>query len=260
LDTAVFPLGTDRPSERAPVLTVLLLAALVLTWVGLQGAGLDAHALAASTCNLGLVPGEVTQRAEIGTAIPLGHGLACVVDREPINALTPLTSMFLHGSWGHLAGNALFLWTFGRGIEDSVGHLRFVLFYLLCGLAAALAQILVHPASPVPMVGASGAISGVLGGYLLLHPRVPVRVLFVWVIFVQIIRIPAFLLLLWWIGYQLILGLPELSRLPGEPSTGVAFWAHIGGFAAGLATVRLFVREPTEGRAPRRDPAPRQSS
>jgi membrane associated rhomboid family serine protease len=164
------------------------------------------------------------------------------VDREGINLLTPLTSMFLHGGWGHLLGNGLFLWVFGNNVEDSMGRLRFLAFYLLCGLAAALTQVLVNPASPVPMVGASGAISGVLGGYLVLYPRVHVRVLFVIFIFVQIIRIPAYLVLLWWIGYQVLLGLPELTRIDNEVSAGVAVWAHIGGFAAGALLVKLFAR------------------
>jgi membrane associated rhomboid family serine protease len=190
----------------------------------------------------GIVPGEITNQAVVGTQIPIGPGLACVVDREPVNVVTPLTSMFLHGSWGHLLGNALFLWVFGRNVEDSMGRLRFLLFYVLCGLAAAAAQVLVNPISPVPMVGASGAISGVLGGYLVLYPRVRVRVLFVWFVFIQIFRIPAYLLLLWWIAYQVLLGLPQLMALDSEVSSGVAFWAHIGGFVAGLMTIKLFSR------------------
>ena len=236
----MIPIGDENPTLRTPIVTYLLLAALLAIWILVQGAGFDSHALGASVCNLGLVPGELTGAAPVGTAVPLGEGLACVVDRESINWLTPLFSMFLHGSWGHLLGNALFLWVFGNNVEDSMGRLRFLGFYLLCGLVAAAAQVAVGPASPVPMVGASGAISGVLGGYLVLYPRVRVRVLFILFIFIRVFRIPAYLVLLWWIGYQIVLGLPELMAVSPDVSSGVAFWAHIGGFAAGLVLIKLF--------------------
>lgn len=236
----MIPIGDENPTLRTPIVTYSLLASLLVIWILVQGAGLDSHKLASSVCNLGLVPGELTGGASEGTGVPLGEGLACVVDREPINWLTPLFSMFLHGSWGHLLGNALFLWVFGNNVEDSMGRMRFLVFYVLCGLVAAAAQVAVGPASPVPMVGASGAISGVLGGYLLLYPRVRVRVLFILFIFIRIFRIPAYLVLLWWIGYQIVLGLPELMAVNPDVSSGVAFWAHIGGFAAGLVLIKLF--------------------
>jgi membrane associated rhomboid family serine protease len=239
----MIPIGDESRAVRTPVITYLLLALLGAVWVLVQGGGFDERVLAATVCNLGLVPGEITSQAVVGTQIPIGPGLACVVDREPVNVLTPLTSMFLHGSWGHLLGNALFLWVFGRNVEDGMGRLRFLVFYVLCGLAAAAAQVFVNPISPVPMVGASGAISGVLGGYLVLYPRVRVRVLFIWFVIIQILRIPAYLVLLWWIAYQVLLGLPELTALDSEVSAGVAFWAHIGGFVAGLITIKLFARK-----------------
>lgn len=239
----MIPIGDENPTLRTPIVTYLLLAALLAVWVVVQGAGTNDARLAATVCNLGLVPGELTGRAAEGTALPLGAGMACVVDREPINWLTPLFSMFLHGSWMHLLGNGLFLWVFGNNVEDSMGRGRFLLFYVLCGLFAAAAQVAVGPASPVPMVGASGAISGVLGGYLLLYPRVGVRVLFIFFIFFRVFRIPAFLVLLWWIGYQIVLGLPELMAIDPDVSAGVAFWAHIGGFAAGLLLIKLFARK-----------------
>lgn len=236
----MFPIGDENPTLRTPIVTYLLLAVLLAVWILVQGGGLDEPELAKSVCNLGLVPGELTQRAAVGTAVPIGPGMACVVDREPINWLTPLTSMFLHGSWMHLLGNGLFLWVFGNNVEDSMGRLRFIVFYVLCGLLAAATQIAVGPASPIPMVGASGAISGVLGGYLLLYPRVRVRVLFIFFIFIRVFRIPAFLVLLWWIGYQIVLGLPALAGVEEDVSGGVAFWAHIGGFGAGLLLIKLF--------------------
>jgi membrane associated rhomboid family serine protease len=239
----MFPIGDENPTLRTPIVTYVLLASLLLVWVLVQGAGFDGHTLAATVCNLGLVPGEITGEARLGTGVPIGEGLVCVVDREPINWLTPLTSMFLHGSWLHLLGNGLFLWVFGNNVEDSMGRVRFLVFYVLCGLAAAAAQIAIGPGSPVPMVGASGAISGVLGGYLLLYPRVKVRVLFILFIFIRVIHIPAFLVLLWWIGYQVVMGLPELMSVDTQASAGVAFWAHIGGFLAGVLLIKLFARK-----------------
>jgi membrane associated rhomboid family serine protease len=239
----MFPIGDENPTLRTPIVTYLLLAALLAVWLLVQGAGFDAHTLAATVCDLGLVPGELTGEAAVGTGVPIGQGMLCVVDRQPINWLTPFTSMFLHGSWMHLLGNGLFLWVFGNNVEDSMGRGRFFVFYVLCGLAAAAAQVAVGPASAVPMVGASGAISGVLGGYLVLYPRVRVRVLFILIIFIRVFRIPAYLVLLWWIGYQILSGLPELMAVDPDVSGGVAFWAHIGGFAAGMLLIKLFARK-----------------
>ena len=233
----MIPIGDDNSTLRFPVVTVLLLVALGVVWLLVQGAGFDQVRLSASVCNLGLVPGELTGRAEVGTAVPLGMGLLCIVDREPINILTPLLSMFLHGGWAHLLGNAVFLWVFGNNVEDSMGRGRFLLFYVLCGLAAALAQIAIDPASPTPMVGASGAISGVLGAYLILYPRVQVHVF----VGFFLVSLPAYLVLLMWIGMQLLSGLPQLTSLRTGSSSGVAFWAHIGGFFAGVVLVKLFV-------------------
>ncbi len=239
----MIPIGDDNHTLRTPLVTYALLLVLLAVWILVQGGGMDEMRLASSVCNLGLVPGELTGAAAVGVSVPLGDGIACVVDREPLNWLTPIFSMFLHGSWGHLLGNAVFLWVFGNNVEDSMGRLRFLGFYLLCGLAAAATQIAVGPGSPVPMVGASGAISGVLGGYLVLYPRVHVKVLFILLIFIRVIRIPAYLVLLWWIGYQIVLGLPQLTSADPEVSSGVAFWAHIGGFAAGVVLIKLFARK-----------------
>ncbi len=235
----MIPISDDNPTLRVPVVTIALLIALAVVWVFVQGAGFSPPVLAASVCNLGMVPGELTGQAALGTAVPLGHNLLCVVDREPINVLTPLTSMFLHGGWMHLLGNALYLWVFGNNVEDSMGRMRFIVFYLLCGLTAAAAQIAIDPGSPVPMVGASGAISGLLGAYLMLYPRVRVHVLLGWFI----LPLPAYLVLLLWIGLQLVSGLPQLSSMRPEVSSGVAVWAHIGGFFSGLIFVKLFVNQ-----------------
>lgn len=233
------PIGNDVPLLRTPWVTILLLSVLLAVWVLLQGAGLEPATLITSVCNLGLVPGELTHLAPVGVGVPIAPGMECVVDRDPINNVTIFTSMFLHGSWGHLISNGLFLWVFGRAVEDSLGRVRFVAFYLLCGLCAAALQVAVAPASPVPVVGASGAIAGVLGGFLRLYPRAQVRILFVFIIVARVITLPAAFVLLWWIGLQLLAGLPQLQAVQPVAS-GVAVWAHIGGFFAGLLLSRVF--------------------
>jgi membrane associated rhomboid family serine protease len=237
----MIPLSDENPTIRTPVVTYALLAAMVATWVLVQGAGFDSYALAASVCNYGMVPAELTHGRAVGFAVPIGPNLACEIDSLPINVLTPLTSMFLHGSWPHLLGNALFFWVFGNNVEDSMGRGRFLLFYLLCGLIAAAAHVVVDGRSPVPTVGASGAISGVLGAYLLLYPRVRVRMLFIFIIFWKVIPVQAWIVLLFWFGWQLLSGIPQLTTLNREISGGVAVWAHVGGFVAGMALVHLFV-------------------
>jgi membrane associated rhomboid family serine protease len=235
----MIPLSDENPTLHTPWMTWLIIAVTVGVWLLVQGAGRP-DAVAASVCNLGLVPGELTHRAPVGMALPMAPGLACVIDDDPINRLTPLLSIFLHGGWWHLIGNMLFLWVFGNNIEDSMGPGRFLIFYLVCGLAAAGAHVLVDPASPVPTVGASGAISGVMGAYLLLYPRVRVNMLFIFIIFFKVIPIPAWLVLLWWFFVQVITGLPQLSSVRADASGGVAVWAHVGGFLAGLALIKLF--------------------
>lgn len=236
----MIPLSDEHKTLRTPVMTYALIGITVAVWLLVQGAGFNEYALASSVCNLGMVPGELTRQAAIGAGIPLGNGLACIIDNERINVLTPITSMFLHGSWSHIIGNMLFLWVFGNNIEDSMGRVRFLLFYLVCGVVAGLAHVLVQPASPVPTVGASGAISGVLGAYLVLYPQVRVRMLFIFVIFFKVILIRAWMVLIWWFALQVLSGLPELTSMRPEVSSGVAFWAHVGGFVAGLALVKLF--------------------
>jgi membrane associated rhomboid family serine protease len=246
----MIPLSDDNPTLRLPIVTIALLAIIGAVWVLLQGADFDPRLLAASVCNFGLVAGEITRLAPVGTSVPLGDGMACIVDADPVNVITPLTSMFLHGSWAHVLGNGLFLWVFGNNVEDSMGRLRFVFFYLICGLAAAAAQVIAAPASPVPMVGASGAISGVMGAYLVLYPHARVNMLFIIVVIVRIIPVPAWLVLLYWFGLQLLAALPELSGAQKAVEGGVAVMAHVGGFIAGAALVKLFEnRRFTEARA-----------
>lgn len=238
----MIPLGDEYPTVSTPVMTYAILAGMFVTWIVVQGAGLPGGdvKLLTSVCNLGMVPGELTHLARIGTAVPLGDGMACVVDNEPINILTPLTSMFLHGGWGHLLGNALFFWVFGKKIEDSMGSIRFLFFYMICGLAAAASHVVMEPSSPLPTVGASGAISGVLGAYLVLYPRVRVKMLFYFLLFFKIIPIPAWLVLIWWFFWQVVSALPDLMAVRPDVSGGVAVWAHVGGFVTGMILVKLF--------------------
>ena len=237
----MIPISDDNPTVRPPVMTLVILCAMALVWLFVQQGGLDQRVLAFSICNLGLVPGELTGMAPLGSGIPIMRGLDCVIDAERINWLTPVISIFLHGSWAHIIGNALFLWVFGNNIEEVMGGARFLAFYLVCGIAAVLVHIAMDPASPVPTVGASGAISGVMGAYLMLYPRVRVRMLFIFVIFFKIIPLPAWLVLLWWFGLQVLMGLPQLAQ-PGDLSGGVAVWAHVGGFVAGALLIRFFER------------------
>jgi membrane associated rhomboid family serine protease len=233
----MIPISDDNPTLHRPVMTFALLGALVAIWVLYQGAGASDEVLGAAICNLGMVPGELTRMAPLGSGVPIGPDMACIVDDLPINVVTPVTSMFLHGSWMHLGGNALYLWVFGNNIEDSMGRVRFLVFYLLCGLAAAAAHVFLSPASPVPTVGASGAISGVLGAYLVLYPRIRVRTFFPPIF---LLRVPAWLVLVFWFGTQVLAGLPELNRVDPDVSGGVAVWAHVGGFVAGVVLAKLF--------------------
>ena len=232
----MFPLYDENPTVRLPVATLLLLAAMGCVWWFVQGAGMEVRQLATSICNLGLVPGELTGLARLGTGVPIAPGLTCVVDDLPINWLTPVIAMFLHGDWMHLITNAVFFWVFGNNIEDMLGIGRFMVFFLVCGLAAAAAQVLVTPASPVPMIGASGAVSGILGAYLISFPRVRVRMYFPPIFF---LKLPAWLVLIYWFVLQLLAGLPQLERVEQDLG-GVAVWAHVGGFVAGALLVRAF--------------------
>ena len=184
----MFPIRDDNPNFLVPIVTSGLIVLNALAWVFAQGLG-SGPALARSICLLGLTPGELLNTLPAGTAVPLGRDSYCVLT-DSRSAYTVLTSMFMHGGWMHLIGNMWFLWIFGNNVEDSMGHLRFALFYLCCGLAAAAAQVLADPASPTPMVGASGAIGGVMGAYVVLYPRVQVHLLLFFGFFITTVAVP----------------------------------------------------------------------
>lgn len=216
----MIPINDENPTELTPWMTVVLIATNLFLWFYVQGGGVEMEALMASVAVFGAQPCEITAECPV-----TGLGWSALV-----------TSMFMHGGWAHLLGNMLFLWVFGNNIEDSMGHLRFLAFYLLCGVGAALVHVSFSPMSAVPMVGASGAISGIMGAYILLYPGARVRTYFPPFFF---FRVRAFFFLLLWF----VLQLSEALLVPGMPDEGgVAVWAHIGGFVAGLVLIKLFDR------------------
>ncbi|HYA28635.1 MAG TPA: rhomboid family intramembrane serine protease [Acidobacteriota bacterium] len=232
----MIPYRDENETQRPAVVTAAIIGLNVLTWLFVQGAGTE-FPLAKSVCELGLIPGELTGLLPVGTRFPMGRGLVCLTD--PGRQYSHLiTSMFLHGGWMHLIGNMWFLWLFGNNIEDSMGRLRFIVFYLTTGLAAAFGQVVASPGSVVPMIGASGAISGVMGAYLILYPRVKVYVLVPIFIFFTSIALPAWMMLGYWFFLQLASGL-----LSQDDMGGVAFWAHVGGFVAGIVLIKFFARD-----------------
>jgi membrane associated rhomboid family serine protease len=230
----MFPYRDDNPTLSTPVVTVVLILANTLVWILYQGMGAEPN-LSKSVCELGLIPGELLGRVAEGTTVRLSPTAVCVLGGEP-HWYTPLTSMFMHGGWLHLIGNMWFLWLFGNNVEDSMGRARYLVFYLLAGFAAAFLQTFINPSSIVPMVGASGAISGVMGAYVVLYPRVSVHMLIFLGIFVTRIVVPAYLMLGYWFLLQLLGGLPGLGMEGG----GVAFFAHVGGFLAGVGLIYVF--------------------
>jgi len=218
----MFPVGDDRgPGAGAAIVTIALIAINVLAFFLELGQG-SPDALQSFITAWGVVPREYSVGRDLPPLIPLPFWS------------TLLTSMFLHGGWMHLGGNMLYLWIFGDNIERAMGSARFLTFYVICGVVAGLAHILFSGASAVPSVGASGAISGVLGGYLLLFPQNRVRV----IMRGGIASVPAIVVLGFWIVIQLFSQMGSVAET--SDTGGVAYMAHIGGFAAGLVLVKLF--------------------
>ena len=216
----MFPISDDNPRLNTPVVTWALIGACVLVFLWQFLLGQEQGQIA--VFQFGMIPARLFGEVELSrAAVPAWS--------------TVFTSMFMHGGFLHLALNMLFLWVFGDNVEDSMGRLRYLVFYLVCGVAAAMTQALINPDSTIPMIGASGAISGVLGAYLLLHPYATVRVLIFIVLFVTIVHVPAMFVLGLWFLTQL--GSAALTQTDGP---GVAFWAHVGGFVAGMALVPVF--------------------
>ena len=243
----MIPIKDDIPTRRFPVLTVAIIAICCAVYFfleqGLWGLGATGNE---RVLEFGAIPYEIThpgkECAEAAGQI-VCEGQPGVVGEAPEQApwwVTLFTSMFMHGSLLHLGGNMLFLWIFGNNIEDSMGELRFVAFYLLGGLAAIGAQVLAEPSAAVPTVGASGAIAAVLGGYAVLYPRARVITVVFIVIFFTIIELPAMLVLGFWVLTQIFLGASDLGSQTAGGEGGVAYFAHIGGFVFGLIAIKLF--------------------
>ena len=219
----MIPIRDDVRASRFSLVNYLLIAANIAVFIYELSLG---RRLDAFIFQWAMIPAEVT-------TAPLGGGPI-----GPPTIATLFTSMFLHGGWEHLLGNMLFLWVFGDNVEDSMGRLRYLVFYLLSGLAAAAAQIFVTPDSPLPSLGASGAVSGVLGAYLVLYPRARVLT-WVPVLLFLVVRLPALVFLGIWFAFQFVRGLAAI----GDASMGgVAWWAHIGGFVAGVVLINIFRR------------------
>ena len=221
----MFPLRDENPTTLSPLSTLGVIAACSAVWVFLQGAGMSEETYYSSICNLGVIPAELTGSFNMSTQegpCPTGG----------IGWPTLFTSMFSHGSWMHLIGNMWFLWIFGNNIEDAMGHMRFMVFFILTGLIADGAHIFLSPDSSIPTVGASGAISGIMGAYFILYPKARIETF----VFYHVMPIPAWAFLGIWMGMQFLgLGAPETGD-----GGGIAYAAHLGGLFAGLGLVFLF--------------------
>ncbi len=217
----MIPIHDDNPTSITPYVSYFLIISNLLIFVWELSLGQQLEVVFYS---LGVVP-----------AVLVGHGqLPAELVLIPAE-LSIFTSQFLHGGWMHLISNMLYLWVFGNNIEDAMGHIKFIVFYLLCGMAAVFAQAIPNPESIIPMIGASGAISGVLGAYLLLYPQARVLMIIpLWIVFYTV-RIPAAFVLLFWFGMQLF-----STYFAGEEQGGVAFAAHVGGFIAGMVLIPFF--------------------
>lgn len=229
----LFPIGDDNTDlSRVPYVNYLFIGINVAVFVLLQGLGSNVD----FTYGYAAVAKEITTGVDLTTPQIVQDNFG-EVGRVPLQPspspiyFTLLSSMFMHADFMHLFGNMLYLWIFGDNLEDRLGHIRYAVFYLICGIVAALAQILAAPDSVIPLVGASGAISGILGGYILLFPRRNVQA----IIFFTLIQVPAFVALGIWIAFQIIQG-----YLAPAGAGGVAYMAHIGGFIAGFALIKLF--------------------
>jgi membrane associated rhomboid family serine protease len=234
----VIPLYDNVPTRRFPVVTVGLIVLNFLVFfyeLSLSGSlwGLDGAEVSRFLFRAGLVPFELSHRVDIAPP-----------DIVPWY-LTPFTAMFIHGGWLHISFNMLFLWIFGNNVEDTMGRVKFILFYLVCGLVAAAAQVAIDVDSTVPTIGASGAIAGVLGAYIVLFPRARVLSVIPIFFFLQLIYVPAWVLLGIWFGIQLLQGALSLGA-----QTDVAFFAHVGGFVAGLLLVWVLTTPKGRSRRP----------
>lgn len=238
----MFPLKDNIPTDRTPYVTIAFIAINVLVYFVLQSKGaIFGGPSDSGVVDYGAIPYEITHPGEQCAIIDNGQAIGCGEGGDgPPTILTIFSSMFMHGGLLHIGGNMLFLWIFGNNVEDSMGHVKFVAFYLLGGIAAVLAQTAIEPNAAVPTIGASGAVAAVLGGYILLHPRARVITLIFIVFFFTIVELPAMVVLGLWFLLQLFYGAVEASTPAGGGGGGVAYFAHIGGFVFGLLLIKLF--------------------
>ncbi len=218
------PLFDRLVSTRTPFVSwgILITCIIIFLWQ----LSLDSYSLRLITLKYGVIPSVLFGHQSLPPELQFIHPYFSI-----------LTSMFLHGGWLHIASNMLFLWIFADNIEESMGHFKFILFYIICGTIAAFAQCLIAPESIIPMIGASGGIAGILGAYIVLHPRAPVQVLVIILIFIRFISLPAWVVLGVWIGTQF-----AAAPVAFSDEGGVAYFAHIGGFVAGACLIPFFKR------------------
>lgn len=216
------PIKDDAPTFRTPVVTIAIMAANIVIFVLTFVQGPEIFELI--TFKYGFIPAEFVHNVEVTPLMPAP------------SYLTAFTSMFMHGGWMHLIGNMLFMWIFGNNVEDYLGHIKFLLFYLASGLAAIALYTIFSPDSQIPLVGASGAIAGLMGGYMVLHSRARITVLIV-LFFIQFVTLPAKVVLGIWFALQLVMSLS--SGISGSGGGGVAWMAHVGGFVFGWIILKL---------------------
>jgi membrane associated rhomboid family serine protease len=263
----VFPLKDNIPTDRLPLVTILLILVNVIVYFGFQGGGIAHGPRESTVVRYGAIPYELTHPGKRcgtsatvagGGALDTGGAVVCQGERVELSGggsvtvattsssgpsawLTLVTSMFLHGGLLHLLGNMLFLWIFGTTVEDAMSRWRYLLFYLLGGLAAGVLEVAIHPGSTAPTIGASGAIAAVLGGYILLYPRARVVTAVLVILFFTLIELPAWVMLGVWFAEQAIFAATSLGN-PAGGGGGVAYFAHVGGFAFGLLAIRTFAQ------------------
>jgi len=243
----LFPLKDSIGTDRTPVVTIALIAAnVIIFFLSIRSGGsLWGGPADAVVVDYGVIPYELTHfgdNCEIAGGSIACEGQAGVSGTgagQPSTIVTVFSSMFLHGGLLHIAGNMLFLWVFGNNIEDAMGRVKFLVFYLLAGIAAAALQTAIGPDEVIPAVGASGAVAGVLGAYLILYPRAKVLTLVFLFVFFTFIQIPAIFFLGFWIAQQIVFGYLDFAN-PTGGGGGVAYFAHIGGFVFGLLAIRAF--------------------
>lgn len=222
----MIPLRDTAPSATFPLTSIILIVLNTLVWFYELSFGEQMETFAS---NYGVVPFQVLHYSQFEGGFWR-------------NAIIPLfSSLFMHGGWLHLIGNMWFLWIFGDNIEDGLGHWRFLIFYLLCGIGAAMIQVAADPLSKIPIIGASGAISGVLGAYFVNFPHARISTLLIIFVLIRFVELPAFLFLIIWFVFQFVSG---ASQWGAQHEGGIAYWAHMGGFAVGILLIFIFPKKP----------------